>query len=63
MAGAEGTGKTKTLQGLAVQLSNARIPVLPADVKDDLSGLSRAGEPGPKIDEQAKDTGDVWGAR
>ncbi|GAA3224703.1 DUF853 family protein [Pseudonocardia petroleophila] len=60
VAGATGTGKTKTLQGLAEQLSNAGVPVLLADVKGDLSGLSRPGEPGPKIDSRARDTGDDW---
>jgi uncharacterized protein len=60
VAGATGTGKTKTLQGLAEQLSNAGVPVLLADVKGDLSGLSKPGEPGPKIDSRAKDTGDDW---
>ncbi|WP_141277595.1 helicase HerA-like domain-containing protein [Pseudonocardia hydrocarbonoxydans] len=60
VAGATGTGKTKTLQGLAEQLSNAGVPVLLADVKGDLSGLSRPGEPGPKIDARARDTGDDW---
>ena len=60
VAGATGTGKTKTLQGLAEQLSNAGVPVLLADVKGDLSGLSRPGEDGPKIQSRAKDTGDDW---
>jgi uncharacterized protein len=60
VAGATGTGKTKTLQGLAEQLSNAGVPVLLADVKSDLSGLSKPGQPGPKIDSRAKDTGDDW---
>ncbi len=60
VAGATGTGKTKTLQGLAEQLSNAGVPVLLADVKGDLSGMSRPGEPGPRIDSRAADTGDDW---
>jgi DNA helicase HerA-like ATPase len=60
VAGATGTGKTKTLQGLAEQLSNAGVPVLLADVKGDLSGLAKPGAPGPKIDARAKDTGDDW---
>jgi DNA helicase HerA-like ATPase len=60
VAGATGTGKTKTLQGIADQLSAAGVPVLLADVKGDLSGLSRPGEPGPRIDARAKDTGDDW---
>jgi hypothetical protein len=60
VAGATGTGKTKTLQGLAEQLSNAGVPVLLADVKGDLSGMSRPGEPNDKITSRAADTGDDW---
>ncbi|GAA4691463.1 DUF853 family protein [Pseudonocardia yuanmonensis] len=60
VAGATGTGKTKTLQGIAEQLSAAGVPVLLADVKGDLSGLARPGEDGPKIQARAKDTGDDW---
>ncbi len=60
VAGATGTGKTKTLQGIAEQLSAAGVPVLLADIKGDLSGMAKPGEPGPKIDERAKDTGDDW---
>jgi hypothetical protein len=51
IAGATGTGKTKTLQGLAEQLSAAGVPVFVADVKGDLSGLAAPGETdgaGPK---------------
>ena len=44
IAGATGTGKTKTLQGMAEQLSAAGVPVFVADVKGDLSGLAVAGE-------------------
>ena len=44
VAGATGTGKTKTLQGIAEQLSAAGVPVVMADVKGDLSGLSAPGE-------------------
>ncbi|MBN8869843.1 MAG: DUF853 family protein [Solirubrobacterales bacterium] len=39
VAGATGTGKTRTLQGMAEQLSSAGIPVFAADVKGDLTGL------------------------
>ncbi len=60
VAGATGTGKTKTLQVIAEQLSAAGVPVLMADVKGDLSGLARAGEAGDKITERAKETGDEW---
>ena len=41
VAGATGTGKTKTLQLLAEQLSAHGVPVFAADIKGDLSGLSR----------------------
>src|SRR3546814_392244 len=45
IAGATGTGKTVTLQGLAEGFSNAGVPVFVADVKGDLSGLAMAGSP------------------
>ena len=41
IAGATGTGKTKTLQVLAENLSNKGIPVLLMDIKGDLSGLAQ----------------------
>src|SRR3954471_23340132 len=44
IAGATGTGKTKTLQGLAEQLSAAGVPVFAADMKGDVSGLAAPGE-------------------
>ena len=58
VAGATGTGKTKTLQGIAEQLSAAGVPVVMADVKGDLSGLSQPGETGDKITARASETGD-----
>src|ERR1700744_2103437 len=61
-AGATGTGKTKTLQVLAEQLSAAGVPVLMADVKGDLSGLAKPGEANDKTTARAKDTGDDWQA-
>ncbi|WNG91335.1 helicase HerA-like domain-containing protein [Mycobacterium sp. ITM-2016-00318] len=60
VAGATGTGKTKSLQVLAEQLSAAGVPVVMADVKGDLSGLSRPGEPNDKTTQRAEDTGDDW---
>ena len=60
VAGATGTGKTKSLQVIAEQLSAAGVPVLMADVKGDLSGLSRPGEANDKTPQRAKDTGDDW---
>src|SRR3954463_1582782 len=44
IAGATGTGKTKTLQLLSEQLSAAGVAVFAADVKGDVSGLSVAGD-------------------
>src|SRR5512141_1412851 len=49
VAGATGTGKTKTLQLLAEQLSAHGVPVFAADIKGDLSGLSAPGQENPKI--------------
>ena len=43
IAGATGTGKTVTLQGLAENFSAAGVPVFVADVKGDLSGIAMAG--------------------
>src|SRR5689334_11515614 len=49
VAGATGTGKTKTLQLMAEQLSAAGVPVFAADIKGDLSGISVPGEPSDKL--------------
>jgi uncharacterized protein len=57
VAGATGTGKTKTLQGIAEHLSRAGVPVVMADVKGDLSGLSEPGADTEKIRERAVETG------
>ena len=45
IAGATGTGKTVTLQGIAEDFSRAGVPVFVADVKGDLAGLAMAGSP------------------
>ncbi|WP_186628171.1 helicase HerA-like domain-containing protein [Rhodococcus sp. BP22] len=58
VAGATGTGKTKTLQGIAEQLSAAGVPVVMADVKGDLSGLSVPGADNEKIRSRAVDCGE-----
>jgi uncharacterized protein len=63
IAGATGTGKTKTLQVLAEQLSANGVPVVVADIKGDLSGLaqpSAPAQPGDRLSERARDTGDDW---
>ena len=52
IAGATGTGKTKTLQLLTESLSDASIPVLLMDIKGDLSGLAAAGAINSKISER-----------
>ena len=58
VAGATGTGKTKTLQLLAGQLSKAGVPVFVADVKGDLTGLAAAGDrTNPKVQERVASLG------
>ncbi|THK42644.1 DUF853 domain-containing protein [Methylophaga sp. SB9B] len=52
VAGATGTGKTVTLQGLAEGFSNIGVPVFAADIKGDLSGISQPGKTHPKITER-----------
>ena len=50
VAGATGTGKTKTLQALAGQISNAGVPCFIADVKGDLTGMAEPGDAtNPKV--------------
>lgn len=49
IAGATGTGKTVTVQILAEGFSAAGVPVLVPDVKGDLSGLAKAGDPAGKL--------------
>jgi DNA helicase HerA-like ATPase len=51
IAGATGTGKTVTLQGLVESLSAVGVPTFVADVKGDLSGLALAGSPASKTHE------------
>jgi DNA helicase HerA-like ATPase len=63
VAGATGTGKTKTLQLLAEQLSAHGVPVFAADVKGDLSGLMTAGEAGEKIASRATAVRHDWQGR
>ncbi|MBQ4822225.1 helicase HerA-like domain-containing protein [Aquimarina sp. MMG016] len=57
IAGATGTGKTKTLQVLAENLSEKGIPVLLMDIKGDLSGIAAASPGHPKIDERHEKIG------
>ncbi|MFG2453600.1 helicase HerA-like domain-containing protein [Streptomyces sp. NPDC048512] len=60
VAGATGTGKTKTLQLIAEQLSAQGVPVFLADVKGDVSGISAPGEPGDKVRERAAEVHQEW---
>ena len=55
IAGATGTGKTKTLQLIAGQLSALGVPVFAVDVKGDLSGIGAPGDPAnPKVIERSE---------
>ncbi|ACZ31235.1 protein of unknown function DUF853 NPT hydrolase putative [Xylanimonas cellulosilytica DSM 15894] len=60
VAGATGTGKTKTLQGMAEGLSLAGVPVFVADIKGDLSGLAVPGATNDAIVERAAGIGQDW---
>ena len=65
IAGATGTGKTVTVQGIIEGFSAAGVPCFVADVKGDLSGLAMAGSPTAKNHEifaaRAKEIGDeAW---
>jgi DNA helicase HerA-like ATPase len=60
IAGATGTGKTKTLQLMAEQLSRAGVPVFLADVKGDLAGIASAGASSPAVEARARQTGFGW---
>jgi len=60
VAGATGTGKTKTLQVLAEQLAANGVPVFAADIKGDLSGIATAGEANDKLLERTRGIGQDW---
>lgn len=62
VAGATGTGKTKTLQLLAEQLSASGVPVFAADIKGDLSGISVPGETSDKLTARTASVGQEWTA-
>jgi DNA helicase HerA-like ATPase len=57
IAGATGTGKTKTLQVIAEQLSAAGVPVVVADVKGDVSGLAAPADAGGPAEKRMADLG------
>ena len=63
IAGATGTGKTKTLQVLAENLSEKGIPVLLMDIKGDLSGLAKPSPGHAKIDERHEKIGLPFNAK
>ncbi|KQQ49687.1 helicase HerA-like domain-containing protein [Plantibacter sp. Leaf314] len=60
VAGATGTGKTRTLQGLVEQLSAAGVPVFAADIKGDLSGIATPGDSSPKLLDRTRGIGQDW---
>ena len=63
VAGATGTGKTRTLQLLAEGLSNEGVPVFLADVKGDLTGLAEPGATSEKLAARLAGTGQTWEGR
>ena len=60
IAGATGTGKTKTMQLMAEQLSAAGVPVFLADIKGDVSGMGAPGEDSERTRQRATDTATNW---
>jgi DNA helicase HerA-like ATPase len=63
VAGATGTGKTKTLQVMAEQLSTNGVPVFMADIKGDLSGVSQPGQANDKLTARTQSIGQDWTAQ
>lgn len=63
IAGATGTGKTKTVQLLTEQLSAQGVPVFVGDMKGDLSGLAMPGERSERVEGRARDIGWEWAPR
>ncbi len=63
IAGATGTGKTKTLQVIMESLSDAGVPVLAMDIKGDLSGLGAVGEKNPIVEKRIKMIGMEWAGK
>lgn len=60
IAGATGTGKSKTIQLIAEGLSDQGVSVLLMDIKGDMSGLAMPGKAHPKIDERHQKIGKHW---
>lgn len=63
IAGATGTGKTKSLQKLAEQLSANGVGILVMDIKGDLSGIAMPGTSNPKVEERIQAIGCAWKAQ
>ncbi|RII11969.1 AAA-like domain protein [Streptomyces sp. YIM 130001] len=63
VAGATGTGKTKTLQLIAEQLAGQGVPVFLADVKGDVSGISAPGAANEQVEARAREVGQEWRAQ
>ena len=60
VAGATGTGKTKTLQLMAEQISRAGVAVFAADIKGDLSGIALPGASSEKLLARTSAIGQDW---
>lgn len=60
IAGATGTGKTKTIQTLSEKLSENGVSVLMMDIKGDFSGVAEPGISNPKITERINAIGNNW---
>ncbi|MDN3311097.1 DUF853 family protein [Microbacterium oryzae] len=60
IAGATGTGKTRTLQSLAEQLAAHGVPVFAADIKGDLTGMAVPGEASEKVTRRTAGIGQDW---
>ncbi len=60
IAGATGAGKTKTVQRIAESLSEQGVNVLLMDIKGDVSGICKPGNPHPKITERMSQIGSLW---
>lgn len=63
IAGATGSGKTKTLQKIAESLSEKGVPTLMMDIKGDLSGIAAAGALNTKITQRHEKIAETWQAK
>ncbi len=60
IAGATGTGKTRTLQLIAEQIAAAGCPVFAADMKGDLAGIGAPGTADDRVTKRAAELGEPW---